>query len=98
MKAQSRHPANVEAGKSLKSAVHKTCKNSGSQGLEIPACQNEPSGVPKSDDYGTKEEDTLLSPRITIYPFGYRGSAARLMYELTYFQLEHTLRPANPSA
>ena len=49
MKAQSRHPANVEAGKPLKFAAQKTCKNSGSQGLEIPACQNEPSGAPKSE-------------------------------------------------
>jgi len=49
MKAQSRHPVNVEAGKPLKSAVHKTCKSSGPQGLEISACQNKPLGVLKSD-------------------------------------------------
>ena len=41
--------ANVEAGKPLKSVVHKTCKKSGPQGFEIPACQNELFGVHKSD-------------------------------------------------
>jgi len=33
--------------------VHKPCKNSGFETLEISACQNYPSCVPKSDDYGT---------------------------------------------
>ena len=49
-KSGARIRANVEAGKPLKSAVHKTCKSSGPQPLKIPACLNESSGVLKSDD------------------------------------------------
>ena len=41
MKAQGKSiRAIAEAVKVSKSFVHKTCKNSGSQTLEIPACQN----------------------------------------------------------
>jgi hypothetical protein len=52
MKAQSRHPANVEAGKPLKFAVHKAYKKSRPQVLEIPAYQNELTCVLKSDGRG----------------------------------------------
>jgi hypothetical protein len=37
----------------MKSTVHKTCKTSDPPGLEIPARQNEPFYVLKSDDWGT---------------------------------------------
>ena len=53
-------PLNFQDLNASQSWVHKTRENSGSQTLEIPACQNSPFGVAESDLLKTPKELSLL--------------------------------------
>ena len=51
----------------MEPAVQKTCKNFFPQALEIPACPNEPSGVPKSD--GCERSSPRFSLALGVFSF-----------------------------